>query len=105
MKRNALKFILLAVIAIVALTGCSESTKVEATVESTLETTEGPTSEKSVNLYTDRHYESDDALYQKFTDQTGIKVNVVKGKPDELIERLKTEGADSEADLLVLADA
>ncbi len=97
MKRNALKFILLAIIAIVALTGCSAGT--------TVETTEGPKSEKIVNLYTDRHYESDDALYQKFTDQTGIKVNVVKGKPDELIERLKTEGADSEADLLVLADA
>lgn len=101
MKRNALKIISIAIIAIIALTGCS----VGKTVETTVETTEGPKSEKIVNLYTDRHYESDDALYQKFTDQTGIKVNVVKGKPDELLERLKTEGADSEADLLVLADA
>lgn len=58
-----------------------------------------------VNLYTDRHYETDDALYKKFTDATGIKVNVVKGKSDELIERLKREGKDTQADLLITADA
>ena len=34
---------------------------------------------KEVNLYTSRHYDSDDALYQKFTDKTGIKVNVISG--------------------------
>ncbi|NDL67273.1 Fe(3+) ABC transporter substrate-binding protein [Anaerotalea alkaliphila] len=58
-----------------------------------------------VNLYTDRHYDTDDALYAKFKEETGITVNVVKGKSDELIERLKTEGADTEADLFVTADA
>jgi iron(III) transport system substrate-binding protein len=57
-----------------------------------------------VNLYTDRHYDSDDQLYSTFTQETGIKVNIVKGKSDELIERLKTEGADTEADLFVTAD-
>ncbi len=57
-----------------------------------------------VNIYTDRHYDSDDALYELFTQETGIKVNIVKGKSDELIERLKNEGADTEADLIVLAD-
>ena len=97
MKKNALVFTSIMMTAVIALTGCSSSPEVKIT--------DVPVSEQVVNLYTDRHYESDDALYKMFTDQTGIKVNVVKGKPDELIERLKTEGADSEADLLVLADA
>lgn len=97
MKKSILTVTSLVMAAVFVFIGCSAAPVVE--------TNEALVIEKSVNLYTDRHYESDDALYQKFTDQTGIKVNVVKGKPDELIERLKTEGADSEADLLVLADA
>lgn len=60
--------------------------------------------DKTVNIYTDRHYDSDDALYTLFTEETGIEVNVVKGKSDELIERLKNEGEDTEADIIVLAD-
>lgn len=59
---------------------------------------------KVVNLYTDRHYDSDEKLYSAFTQESGIKVNIVKGKSDELIERLKTEGADTEADLFITAD-
>lgn len=58
-----------------------------------------------INLYTDRHYDTDEALYNKFTEETGIKVNVVKGKSDELIERLDREGEDTEADLLITTDA
>ncbi len=97
MKRNRLNVSIIAVSAILALAGCATAPAGESAAV--------PVSPKAVNLYTDRHYESDDAIYQKFTDQTGIKVNVVKGKSDELIERLKAEGADSEADLLVVADA
>lgn len=99
MKSKFLALTSIAMIAVLAFTGCAKAPVAE--------TAPAPASaeNKIVNLYTDRHYESDDALYQKFTDQTGIKVNVVKGKSDELIERLKTEGADSEADLIVLADA
>ncbi|MBP1917917.1 Fe(3+) ABC transporter substrate-binding protein [Youngiibacter multivorans] len=63
------------------------------------------TADEAVNLYTDRHYDSDDAIYAAFTEATGIKVNIVKGKSDELIERLKTEGEDTEADLFITADA
>jgi len=58
-----------------------------------------------VNIYTDRHYETDDELYKMFTDETGIVVNVVKGDSDELIERLSREGEATEADLLITADA
>ncbi|MFP6875142.1 MAG: Fe(3+) ABC transporter substrate-binding protein [Verrucomicrobiales bacterium] len=58
-----------------------------------------------VNVYTHRHYEADDALYAKFTGQTGIKVNIVKASADALLERIKAEGKNSPADLLITADA
>lgn len=61
--------------------------------------------EGTVNLYTDRHYDTDQLLYDLFTSETGIKVNVVKGNSDELIERLEKEGQDTQADLLITADA
>lgn len=60
---------------------------------------------EEVNIYTDRHYDTDQALYDTFTKETGIKVNVVKASADELINRLELEGEDTEADLLVVADA
>lgn len=58
-----------------------------------------------VNLYTGRHYETDQELYDQFTEETGIEVNVIEGKDDELIARLDREGQASEADLLITADA
>ena len=58
-----------------------------------------------VNLYSQRHYSVDELQYKNFTDKTGIKVNVVKANADELIERLKNEGANSPADLFVTVDA
>ncbi|MDF1616932.1 Fe(3+) ABC transporter substrate-binding protein [Petrocella sp. FN5] len=64
----------------------------------------GVEEEKVVNIYTDRHYDTDQDLYDKFTEQTGIVVNVVKADSDELLERLKAEGENTEADLLVTSD-
>lgn len=58
-----------------------------------------------VNLYTGRHYDSDLALFAAFTDETGIKVNVVEANGDALIERLRREGASSPADMFMTADA
>lgn len=58
-----------------------------------------------VNLYTNRHYDTDEKLLSEFTEETGIKVNVIKGGSDELIERLEREGEDTQADLLITADA
>ncbi len=60
--------------------------------------------EAVVNIYTDRHYDTDQALYEAFTAETGIEVNVVKATSDELLERLKIEGEDTEADLVVTSD-
>lgn len=61
--------------------------------------------EKELNLYSSRHYQTDEALYRQFTQQTGIKINRIEGKEDELIERLKNEGANSPADVLITVDA
>ena len=58
-----------------------------------------------VNIYSSRHYNTDDELYDKFTEQTGIEVNLIEGKADELIERIKSEGANSPADILITVDA
>ena len=58
-----------------------------------------------ITLYTHRHYEADDKLFAEFTKESGIKVNVVKSGADQLMERLKQEGENSPADLLMTADA
>jgi iron(III) transport system substrate-binding protein len=60
---------------------------------------------QEVNVYSGRHYNTDKELYAEFTRRTGIKVNLLEGKDDELIQRLKSEGRNSKADLLVLVDA
>ena len=61
---------------------------------------------QEVNLYSQRHYSVDEKQYENFEKKkTGIKVNVVKANADELIERLKNEGANSPADLFVTVDA
>lgn len=61
--------------------------------------------EGEVNLYTNRHYDTDKLLLDKFEEQTDIQVNVLKGGSDELIEKITREGEDSSADLLITADA
>ncbi|MEM7064178.1 MAG: Fe(3+) ABC transporter substrate-binding protein [Cyanobacteria bacterium P01_B01_bin.77] len=58
-----------------------------------------------VNVYSARHYDVDDDLFDSFTEQTGIDVNVVEGKSDELIERIKAEGEASPADVFITVDA
>jgi len=60
--------------------------------------------EQVVNLYTARHYESDQVLYDLFEKETGIKVNAVSGKAPELIERIKREGDATSADLFITVD-
>ena len=61
--------------------------------------------EQTLNLYSARHYQTDEALYADFTRSTGIKINRIEGKDEELLERLKNEGANSPADVLLLVDA
>lgn len=61
--------------------------------------------EAVLNLYSARHYQTDENLYANFTKQTGIKINRIEGKEDELLERIKNEGANSPADILLTVDA
>ncbi|MEC1178421.1 extracellular solute-binding protein [Metasolibacillus meyeri] len=57
-----------------------------------------------VNVYTARHYQIDNEIFQEFTRQTGIQVNEVKGTAEELIERMIREGEASSADLFIAVD-
>jgi iron(III) transport system substrate-binding protein len=58
-----------------------------------------------VNIYSSRHYDADRQLYTRFTAETGIKINLLQGKSNALVERLKREGKNSPADLLITVDA
>jgi iron(III) transport system substrate-binding protein len=58
-----------------------------------------------LNLYSARHYQTDEALYTNFTKATGIKVNRIEGKEDELFERIRREGSASPADVFLTVDA
>ncbi len=60
--------------------------------------------QKVLNLYSSRHYQTDEALYSNFEKATGIKINRIEGPEDPLIERLKSEGARSPADVVITVD-
>lgn len=60
---------------------------------------------EEVNVYSSRHYSTDQALYDGFTEATGIEVNLIEAEGDALIERLQAEGEASPADVFVTADA
>ncbi|MBP5978606.1 MAG: Fe(3+) ABC transporter substrate-binding protein [Halomonas sp.] len=59
----------------------------------------------AVNIYSARHYDSDEILYKAFTDETGIEVNVLEGDSDQLMERMQREGIASPADVMLTVDA
>lgn len=61
--------------------------------------------EQIVNLYSARHYQTDEALYSNFTKATGIKINRVDADDAGILARLKAEGAASPADVILLVDA
>lgn len=97
MKNNIL--ILLALV--ITMVSCNNDTKGKTT-----EAQEEPTKEvKEVNVYTHRHYASDQELFETFEKQTGIKVNVVNASADELMQKMTQEGDQSPADVLITVDA
>ena len=61
--------------------------------------------EKEVRVYSGRHYNTDREIYKKFAEETGIKVRLIEAAGISLIERLKREGKNSKADLILLVDA
>lgn len=60
--------------------------------------------EGDLNLYSSRHYDTDERLYSDFEEATGITINRIEGKGDELIARMQAEGANSPADILLTVD-
>ena len=61
--------------------------------------------ERVLNLYSARHYQTDEALYSDFTRQTGIRINRIEAGDEALLERLRSEGSRSPADVVLLVDA
>jgi iron(III) transport system substrate-binding protein len=61
--------------------------------------------DKVLNLYSARHYQTDEGLYADFTKATGIKINRVDADDAGILARLKSEGASSPADVILLVDA
>ena len=98
MKSNVLfSWLAPAILGLAVLSACTQkqSDKTEASQEEDLE----------INVYTHRHYESDQQLFKDFEALTGIKVNIVNASADELIQKLELEGAQSPADVLITVDA
>ena len=65
----------------------------------------GDADQEVVNVYSHRHYDTDEALFDRFTEETGIRIRVVSASADELMARLEREGEASPADLLITVDA
>ena len=61
--------------------------------------------QREVKVYSGRHYNTDRSVYKKFAEETGIKVRLIEAAGISLIERLKREGKNSQADLILLVDA
>lgn len=60
--------------------------------------------EGELNLYSSRHYDTDERLYSDFEEMTGITINRIEGNADELITRMQAEGVNSPADILLTVD-
>jgi|TARA_R100001369_G_scaffold15806_2_gene30651 iron(III) transport system substrate-binding protein len=91
-----MKKLIVGILSIVLLMSCKDSDKKEEA--------ETKTSEE-VNVYTHRHYESDQELFKMFEEKTGITVNVINASADELIQKMRMEGEQSPADVLITVDA
>lgn len=91
-KRTKSSLLIVATLAIGLMTGCAPKVDPQTS------------SEEVINVYSARHYDVDKELYKQFEEETGIKVNVVEGKAPELLERMKREGKDTQADVFATAD-
>ncbi|GIM28851.1 iron deficiency-induced protein A [Clostridium polyendosporum] len=97
-KRSLITILASTVLTTMMLAGCAGKPSATDTPK------EDPKKEQVVNVYSERNYDTDKQLYADFTKKTGIKVNVVEGTADELLERLTREGNDSEADMFITSD-
>ncbi|MEQ8997728.1 MAG: Fe(3+) ABC transporter substrate-binding protein [Coleofasciculus sp. B1-GNL1-01] len=90
-------------LALLVVAGCSNPNE-PADTASTDGAADNTADAGEINLYSARHYDTDDVLYENFTEETGIEVNLIEGDADELIERIKSEGENSPADVLITVD-
>lgn len=97
-RKKLLALTLTAVVSMGVLAGCGQKNQ-EAKAEET------GSGEKIVNVYSSRHYDIDKQLFKDFESDTGIKVNLVDGKSDELIERMAREGDNTSADVFLTVGA
>lgn len=65
----------------------------------------GPILANQVNIYSSRHYDVDQLIYDAFTAETGIEVRLLEGNSDQILERIRREGIASPADVLITVDA
>lgn len=95
-----MKKILIAIAAFSLLAACGNDAEVrdETSDQSTQK-------DQVVNVYTHRHYEPDQKIFKMFEEETGIKVKVINASADELIQKMKMEGKQSPADVLITVDA
>ncbi|WP_054941637.1 Fe(3+) ABC transporter substrate-binding protein [Paenibacillus ihuae] len=104
-NRKFLAPLLTGIMTVGLLAGCSANKANNAVnSEESSPTATAQAAEQVVNVYSARSYDVDALLYEKFTTETGIKVNIIDGKAEELIERLKREGESSQADLFLTVD-
>jgi iron(III) transport system substrate-binding protein len=75
------------------------------TLAAGLAVTDAAQAQGEVNIYSARHYQSDERLYSEFEKRTGIEVNRIQGKSDALIQRIESEGRNTPADILITVDA
>jgi iron(III) transport system substrate-binding protein len=61
--------------------------------------------DRTLAIYSSRHYDTDRELYDGFTRQTGVRIRLIEANADQLLERIRAEGANSPADVLVTVDA
>jgi iron(III) transport system substrate-binding protein len=59
---------------------------------------------QELNIYSSRHYDTDEALYSGFEEATGITINRIEGDADELMARMQAEGRNSPADIFITVD-
>lgn len=60
---------------------------------------------QEVRVYSGRHYNTDRQSYKAFSEKTGIRVRLIEASGISLVERLKREGKNTQADVIILVDA
>ena len=94
-----------AAVSVAALVACGQPNAPAAAPGAVDAAADAPDDRTILNVYSARPYESDKAMYGKFEEETGTKINVVEASAPQLLETLKAEGANGPADVIIISDA